>query len=321
MSEIPFRLVPGDEWRVSWLAADGERYTEPFFEDTVRRLRRRVENRGRALRTTPLAALAECDGPEPAAIIFHVSRCGSTLFAQMLAALPHHTVLAEAPLLDEILRLPRARPATTDAERIAWLRGAVAALARPHAGTSRRLFVKLDSWHIFELPLVRRAFPRTPLIFLHRHPVEVLASLMRMPSLTLVHDTVLPAQLGLTRAERDALRHEEHAAAALGAFFRAAHAHRAELHAVAYEQLPAFVWESLPGCAFNAAERAALAAAAQLDAKNPGEPFTPDSARKRAEATPELLAAADRWTLPAYRAFLAAAPAPSLTPGAERSGA
>lgn len=311
MSEIPFRLVAGAEWGVSWLHADAARYTEPFFEDTLRRLRRAPENLGRTPRVTPLAALAECRGPEPDAVIFHVSRCGSTLVAQMLAALAHHTVLAEPPLADDVLRLPRARPGTTDAERIALLRGAVAALARPHAATARRLFVKLDAWHLFELPLVRRAFPRTPLVFLHRDPIEVLVSLQRQPSLTLVRDTVLPEQLGLTRAERDALPPLEHAAAILGAFFRAGSANRGELHVVGYEELPRFVWESWPGCAFDSAERAALATAAQQDAKHSGAAFRPDSASKRAAASPELLAAAEKWALPAYGAFCAAAQAAS----------
>lgn len=307
MSEIPLRLMPGPDWRVAWIATDGLGYTEPFFDETLRRFRRLPANRGRELRTTPLDALEGIAGPEPDAFIFHVSRCGSTLLAQMLAALLHHTVLAEPPLVDEILRLPRVRPETTDAERVAWLRGAVAALARPRAATSQRLFVKLDCWHIFDVPLVQRAFPRTPLIFLHRHPVEVLASLTRQPSMTLVRDTVLPEQLGLTRAERDALSPVEHAAAILGAFYRAAHEQLGRLRAVDYTQLPAFVWKALPGCAFDAKERALLAAAAQRDAKNPGEDFQPDSARKRAGATPELLAAAERWTLPHYAAFLAAA--------------
>jgi hypothetical protein len=36
--------------------------------------------------------------------------------------------------------------------------------------------VKLDSWHIHDLPLVRAAFPDTPWIFLEREPAEVEAS-------------------------------------------------------------------------------------------------------------------------------------------------
>lgn len=305
MSDAPHRLIPGEEWQVEWLQADDLRYTEPFFDETLRRWRRLPANREAPRRLTPLRELAAGTGPAPDVIIFHVSRCGSTLLAQMLAALPHHTVLAEPPLFDEVLRLPRSRPATADAERVALLRGTVAALAQPHAATSRRLFVKLDSWHIFELPLVRRAFSRTPFLFLHRHPVEVLASLMRQTSVTLIRDTVRPEQMGLTREQRDALAPVEHAAAILGAFFRIAREHRSDLQSVDYTQLPAFVWEAMPGCTFDDAERAALIEASRRDAKNPGATFQPDSARKRAEAPPDLLAAAARWTLPHYEAFLA----------------
>ena len=305
MSDLPYQLVPGAEWRVSWLHADGARYTEPFFEDSLRRIRAHRSNRAGPLRTTSLGELAHGPGLEPDAIIFHVSRCGSTLLAQMLAALPQHTVLAEPPLADEIIRLPRRRPATTEAEQIAWLRGAIAALARPHAATSRRVFVKLDCWHLFAWPLVRAAFPRTPLLFLHRHPVEVLASLNRRPSLTLVRDTVGPEQLGLTRAARDALPPLEHAAAILGAFFRVATAAGSAFHRIAYDQLPDYVLHALPGVAFAPAEQDLLATAAQRDAKDPTRVFAPDAAHKRRTASPELWAAAERWTLPSYHEFLA----------------
>lgn len=304
--EIPFRLaLGGPDSRLEWIAADHARYTESFFEHTLRRLRQLPVNRGTPLRTTLLEELRNFSGPEPTAIVFHVSRCGSTLVAQMLAALPQHTVLAEPPLVDEVLRLHLHRPATTDGEKIALVRGAIAALARPHAAGCRRLFVKLDSWHIFTVPLMRRAFPTTPFVFLHRHPVEVLVSLMRRPSLTLVRDTVTPAQLGLTPSVRDALSPVEHASAILGAFFRAARTHRSELTTIDYTQLPDLVARGFPGCAFDDGEREALLAAAARDAKNPEQRFVPDAAAKRLEATDELLAAAEKFALPAYREFIA----------------
>lgn len=295
----PGGLVDGaDGPLVAWREGDGGRFIEPFFEEMLTRWRRA----GGASWMTPLSAL-ETDGADPAALIFHVSRCGSTLLARMLAALPGHLVISEAPILDDLLRRT---PAADDGQRIAWLRGAMAAFVRSQAAPPARLIVKLDCWHIFQLPLLRRAFPRTPCLFVHRDPIEVLVSLMAMPSVTLIRDTVTPAQLGLSEAERNGLSREAHAAAILGAFFREALAHRGELTAIGYRELPEAALTALSGVAFTVEEQALMRAAALQNAKAPEELFTPDTERKRREASPELLAAAARWALPAYERWLAA---------------
>lgn len=311
---VPSRLLFGaDGWRVEWLWHDGARFTEPFFEQTLARLKRSPNNRSRRPSPTNPDALSEAsDSPPVTAIIFHVSRCGSTLMCQMLSGLPAHIVVAEAPVLDDILRARRSDPDVTDAQRIAWLRGAVRALGARRQPEERQLFVKLDCWHIFELALVRRAFPGVPLLFLHRHPLEVLASLIRLPSLTTVRDTVTPEQLGLTPEERDALSPAAHAAAVLGAIYRAANRHRAELTPVAYEDVAEFVRRRLPGRPFSDEERAVLSLAAQRDAKNPAQSFTPDSASKRVGAGDALRQAAERWTEPEYRRWLELSQTPEL---------
>lgn len=74
-------------------------------------------------------ATMEC-AARPAGFIFHGSRCGSTLITQMLAALPQTIVLSEPPLVNEILTAHWRDPRITREQRIAWLRGAVYALAR-----------------------------------------------------------------------------------------------------------------------------------------------------------------------------------------------
>ena len=43
-------------------------------------------------------------GLAPSLFLFHVSRCGSTLISQMLAALPQNVVISEAGPMDAILR-------------------------------------------------------------------------------------------------------------------------------------------------------------------------------------------------------------------------
>lgn len=303
---LPYRLTTeAGEPQIEWVWSDGRRFPEPFFQDTVARLTRgNARNRPASRPRTPLGALTGIvPGLPVAGIVFHVSRCGSTLLAQMLAAVPNNLVVSEPQIIDDILRAPL----PTDDERIALLRGAVHALGQPPAGGARRLFLKTDCWHLLSLPLLRRAFPDAPFIFVYRHPVEVLVSLMRQPSFTLVRDTVTPAQLGLTPAERDALSREEYAAAILGAFFRAARQHRAMLTPIAYEQLPDIVPTVIPQAVASDAERAQLIAAASINAKNPSVPFLPDTAEKRQQATTPILAAAARWAEPAYREWVEAA--------------
>jgi len=302
---IPFRLTfDGGEPRVEWIVANGAQFTEPFFEDTIGRLiRENPANRGGNRPGTPLDALRHVEpGAPPAAFIFHVSRCGSTLLAQMLAALPRHIVASEPPILDDILR----HPGAANEDRIAWLRGALHSLGQPNAAGGDRLFVKFSSWHIFHLSLIDNAFPGVPKIFIFRPPLEVLVSLMRRPSLALVRGTVTPEQLGMTLVQRDALRPEEHAAAILGAFYREALRHRAQLTPVDYGQLPGWAWTEMPGIAPMSTDHALMEAVGARDAKNPAEIFAPDSPAKLVEAAPALRAASARWAEPHYERWLSA---------------
>jgi len=305
---LPFRLdfETGDPL-VEWIATDGSRLTEPFFEQTLARLRFGNPANSRTRRPrTPLTELRDVppDVP-PAAFIFHVSRCGSTLLTQMLAALPRNLVVSEPEIIDDILRINQRISTVTDEDRIAWLRGAVHALGQRTAVGGERLFVKLSSWHILSLPLIRRAFPSVPMLFVYRNPVEVLVSLMRKPSLSIVRDTVTPDQLGLTLEARNSLSPEEHAAAVLGAHFRAAVEHRDALVPIGYEQLPDIVWTVIPGYSVTADERALMREAAAFDAKKPEHRFISDTKSKQNTASPEILAAAARWAEPHYARWLA----------------
>lgn len=281
---------------VTWRAGDGGRFGESFHEDTLRRFRRD----GGAEATTPLDALA-AEPAEPTALIFHVSRCGSTLVSRMLAALPDALAISEAPVLDQILRWPGL---ADDDQRIALLRGLMGAWRASQADPPARLYVKLDCWHLFHLPLLRRAFPRTPMLFLHRDPVEVLVSLMRQPSMTLIRGTVTAGQLGLADSARDALSREEHAAAILGALFRTAREHRGQLTELDYADLPDAALTAAPGGPFTPDEQTLMLAAAGRDAKAPEQAFVSDVADKRRAASPAILAAIARWTTPHYRRWI-----------------
>lgn len=287
---------------VVWQPADGARFTEPFFDDSAARMRH-ASPAMRARSTTPLSDWSDA-APAilPAAVILHTSRSGSTLVSRMLASLPDHLVVSEARVFDDILRARR--DGVDGSSRESWLRHAVAAFADSQAVAPRRIVLKLDCWHVFEIARLRVAFPGVPLLFVHRDPLEILVSLMRRPSYSIVRDTVTPGEIGITREERDALSLVEHAAAVIGAFFREAARQREHLVPVPYASLPSLVWSGLPGLAFSAEEIERLRRAAEQDAKEPRRAFVPDADRKRAEAAPDVREACTRWCAPAYEAWL-----------------
>ena len=177
------------EPRIEWHYAAGQRFTEPFFEQTVARLHRRPFNRLFTQRTK-INVLEECfalrKGLPPKGFIFHLSRCGSTLVSQILAALPRNIVISEAPPLDSIIRAGVFRPTTTDDEKIAWLQWMVAAIGQNRDSQAEQLFIKFDSWNTLDLDLISRAFPAVPWIFLYRHPLEVLVSHRRVRGMGMV---------------------------------------------------------------------------------------------------------------------------------------
>ena len=258
---------------------------------------------------TPVSPLDLWDGAPPPvtpdAVIFHISRCGSTLVSRMLAALPSTLAISEAPVFNDILRGSRRHAGFEPGMRERWMRHALAAFTASQSAVPSRVVIKLDCWHLFEIDCVRRAFPGTPLLFVYRDPLEVLVSLMERPSWTLVRDTVTPEELGMERDARDALSPEELAAAILGAFFREAMRHRAHLTPVPYASLPDGALTALDRAPFTAGEIDLMRRASAADAKAPHLPFVPDAARKRAGASRAIQDACARWTTPAFQAWCA----------------
>lgn len=287
---------------IHWQPSDGAPFVEPFFDDTLRRLRATM-GRDRM----PVSPLDIWNDAPPAvtpdAVIFHISRCGSTLVSRMLAALPSTLAISEAPVFDDILRGSRRHTAFEPGMRERWMRHALAAFRASQAAVPSRVVIKLDCWHLFEIDCVRRAFPGAPLLFVYRDPLEVLVSLVERPSLTLVRDTVTPEEIGMGRDERDALPQTDLAAAILGAFFREATRQRAHLTPLPYRSLPDGALTALDRAQFTANEIDVMRRASAADAKAPHLPFVPDSARKRAEAGRAIQDACARWTTPAFQAW------------------
>lgn len=306
---IPIRVYWQDErLLVDWCRLDGEGFHEPFFDDTVRRLLQRPFNL-LFRRQTSIEALSEFraarPGLTPTGFIFHTSRCGSTLMAQMLAALPENVVISEADPIDSVLRARYQDSALTGEQRAEWLRGVVSALGQRRRPEHSHLFIKFDSWSLLELPTIRRAFPSVPWVFVYRDPVEVLASHMRQPGVHMVPGMIEPEVFGLMRADLVEMRAEEYRAQVLRTICEAALRNYDDGCGalVNYVDLPQAVWSCAAphfGLTWTDAERTMVSEAAGPDVKNPWRQFQPDASAKRREASDALREITARWVLPAY---------------------
>jgi hypothetical protein len=276
----------GFDWQgsrpmVDWCYPGGMRFTEPFFENTMQRAMRQPY-RVLFRRKTPIDALEDCAGVSPTGFIFHMSRCGSTLVSQMLAASDENVAISEAWPVDAAINADIRHPGVTDAERMQWLRGVIHAL-----GGGRRYFVKFDATHALDLGPVRAAFPEVPWVFLYRDPVEVMVSqVQRRASWTM--PGVVPIR-GVALTAAAFAEHEEYIAdlraMICAAALRAAREHSALL--VNYRELPGAMYQKIArhfGCTWSGDEERNMEEASRRDAKRPEQAFAADAAPKQSGA-------------------------------------
>jgi hypothetical protein len=283
---------------VDWVHFAGERLVAPFFEESLRRASSRPFNRMFSYRTTLDDFLATAKPEEalvPDGFIFHMSRCGSTLVAQMLAALPSNIVVSEAAPLNAAVQLSGSLPHLSPDRHVRVLTAMVAALGRRRLGAEWHYVIKLDSWHTLALPLFRRAFPQVPWVFVYRDPVEVLVSQMRERGLQLIPGALSPCPFGIEHGIR--MRDEEYCARALEKICTAAFDNFGFGRGLAinYDELPDAVWQKiLPhfGIACSEEEKAAMRLATRRDAKAPFVEFVSDTKVKQQQATEVVRAAA-----------------------------
>ena len=298
----PVRARPSArELVVEWRWLDDAPFRAPFFAETVQSALARPFSL-LFPRLTTLDELAELEpGLEPSGFVLHMSRCGSTLVTQMLAAVPEFLVLSEPQLVNDVLR-----PAASDEERARRLRLAVAALGQRRTGDERGYVLKLDPWATADLTVIRGAFPETPWLFLARDPAEVLVSHRRQAGMQMMPTVVPPELFDVDPMSAATMSFEEYGARGLGAICRQALANRDE-HALFfdYKELPDAVDRVLErfGLEVTGAERAAMEVVIRRDAKNPSRAYTPDAHAKADAATPQLRAAVDEWARPAYDAL------------------
>lgn len=313
---MPIRLY----WQQSrplldWCYMGTRRFTEPFFEQTLDECLRHPFNL-LFRHQTPIEVLAELQevepGLHPTGFIFHMSRCGSTLVSQMLAALPQNIVISEAGTIDSVLRASFLHPNVTDEQQIAWLRWIVSALARRHDDVGANyLFIKFDSWHTLSMPLILRAFPGVPWIFVCRDPAEVIVSHLRHPSGRMLSGMAETHLLGLDMATIAGMPLEEYCALVLARICETALRHQTKSAGtiIDYRQLPEAVCSLLPDVfrvTYSESDLELMRRTSQLNAKAPAARFADDTAAKKRETTDAVRQSVDKWVGSLYEQLNAA---------------
>lgn len=284
-----------------------QRLVEPFFESTMQLqmmqpfhtlFRREISMEELAADESLHAGAVPLRG-----IIFHMSRCGSTLISQMLAASERNIVASEPAPLDAIVRAHTRSQALSGQTQIEWMRAMAAALGQPRAGGEQAFYIKTECGHIHQVDMIRAAFPHVPFVFLYRDPLEVAVSQHRSPAAWTVPALLHPANLRLKMQdwqpqETDIYRAKVlaqvcdsglHAARQCGALL------------VNYSELP----EAMYGRLFKHLELSAedlepMRAQASRNAKAPATIFTPDAESKRAEATDRMRQVVEQYLAPVY---------------------
>ena len=157
---------------VDWADLSAERFDEPFFDQTVARWA--TSPGAQPLVRTGLDAFLALDSEpslDPAGMIFHLSRCGSTLVSRLLGTLPGVVAIAEPSPLNALLGLD---PDRVDAATLVQVvRLLVRALGRRRHGDEQHLVLKCTSWNIRRQEILAAAFPDTPWVWVQRDPAHV----------------------------------------------------------------------------------------------------------------------------------------------------
>ena len=212
-----------------WMNMDGVDLAEPFFQQTVDRVRSgHFAGEERFTELDTLVQLEKTfDSVPPSGFIFHSSRCGSTLVANACRAIEGSIVLSEPPAVDKLVArfITDADDRTKEMLYSIFLRATVAALGQRRTGRERHLFIKFACCSVSQIERIRRIWPNVPWVFLYRDPIETMVSNMQnLPSWLQDEDhRVLASIVSASAAEVAAMTREELCARAIAAFYTTAH--------------------------------------------------------------------------------------------------
>jgi hypothetical protein len=237
MSANPERWLPvsfsfgSKDISIRWLDFGTKLLSEPFFSQTVRQLKRHSPAaRERVTGSETLIKIAsKCIAQTPAGIIFHVSRCGSTMIANALKLGVGCAVLSEASaigsLFSDVLDDSVHLRSTERDERVTMLVNSVVRLYSASFGP--QIIIKTHAANILHIARFRTVWPSVPFLIVIRDPIEVLMSNLANPSgwlSSMCNPTTGPNLFGLMPSQVQTMSVEQYASFGLGRFLEAASA-------------------------------------------------------------------------------------------------
>ncbi|QOG04104.1 sulfotransferase family protein [Flavobacterium sp. MDT1-60] len=218
---IPYKLIEKDnEVYFEWIYLGDLKYADPFFEETISKCWKHSYNSKPFKVITTAENLIDWSNQlisvELKSLIFHVSRCGSTMLSQSLATSSDNVMISEAPIIDEILRCNR----FDLGKKGILLKSVLALLGQKRFPEQKNLIIKLDAWHIFNANFLRSIFPEIPFALLYRNPDEVLRSHQKKTGMHMIPNVLPPAIFGIKAKEINEINFQQYGALVLEKYFQ-----------------------------------------------------------------------------------------------------
>jgi hypothetical protein len=289
----------GDKPMVTMARIEAEALHRTFWEDCVR------DARVEAIIALDSVTI-DPQQPRICGQIFHMTRCGSTALLKQFAALEGLSVLSEPMIFVELLGRN-----TMDRELTRMrLRRLLSLFAVGLAPVATRIVVKWPTLLCRYASLIHEAIGDTPALFIHRDPVEVLASIEARPLGKV--DSINPKWLSRPDGESSGTGDSQLARVAQLVTANCLWiAREPSIRTLDYACMPEAGWTRVApffGIELDDDQRASMARAARFDAKQPQRLFKGDGSAKQAQASAMARQLAAGTIAPALAEALSAMP-------------
>ena len=262
-----------------WLYLGDAQFSDPFFDESYFKCMSLPNNSSVFRPVSGVEILpewsAQIESIPPTAFIFHISRCGSTLIAQLLGMDPSRIVLSEVPFFDEVLL----KGFKENVSVSQLLNAAIGFYGAKRNGQHSYLFIKTDSWHLHYYKQLRELYPRVPFLLLYRRPDEVIRSHQKRRGTQAVPGLIDPAIFNLSKEGLVNLNMDEYLARVLESYFTSfLEILKADKLAVPFNYNEGAInivkkIAGLSGISLNAGDVEAMKVRASFHGKYPGQVF------------------------------------------------